>query len=890
MMKTNDNPPAIYLADYRVPDYLIKKTDLDFSLYEHYSDVRSRLQIQRNADQNLAPSEALPDLVLNGVDLELLSIHIDGAPLSNERYRVEGEHLHVQVSAESFLLEIETRIKPQLNTALEGLYVSKGMFCTQCEAHGFRRITYYLDRPDVMSMFDVRIEADKSAYPVLLSNGNPVEQGELDGGRHWASWQDPHPKPCYLFALVAGDLECVKDEFVRASGKPVSLELFVEKQDVDKCEYALESLKNAMRWDEEVFGREYDLDIYMIVAVNHFNMGAMENKGLNIFNTSCVLAHPKTTSDLGFERVEGVVAHEYFHNWSGNRVTCRDWFQLSLKEGFTVFRDEEFSSDMGSRTVKRIDDVNILRNFQFKEDAGPMAHSVRPSSYIEMNNFYTVTVYNKGAEVVRMLHTLLGAESFRKACDLYFDRFDGQAVTCDDFVACMEETAGRDFSQFKRWYSQAGTPTLEVTNEYNSAKGSLTLKIKQSCPATPGQEQKHPFVIPVSVAFFDPQGQKLSFTFNGNEGLKGSLLEIDQEEQSFEFEGLDEIAIPSLLRNFSAPVKVNYAYSKSDLAILMAYDDDGFNAWDACQNIYLAELRALVAASEAEQALAVSQNLNDALSALLKRARNEALDPALLARMLSLPSKSYLAEQYDKINVDAVVAAHNFLEAHIANQFSDDFLYLYRANKVSEPYQAVAQQVAKRSIKNTCLRYLVLSEHSQAEALATEQYSDSDNMTDQGSAFKALVAYDLAVESKREHSLNDFYQQWKHEALVLDQWFTVQATAQRKTLLEELNALTEHADFDLGNPNRVRSLLGAFAQNYEFFHDADGAGYRFYAQQIAMLNGINPQVAARMVGALIHWKRYEGKRGELMRAELESLKALPNLSKDVFEIVDKALA
>jgi len=950
MMKNNENPQAIFLKDYQAPDYWIDKTELKFYLYKEFTVVKSRLRIRLNTDKNSLPQkvpcEGLPDLVLNGVALKLNAIQVNGSDLSIEHYQQEREHLSIQVNQIDFELSIETEIKPQENTTLEGLYVSKDMYCTQCEAHGFRRITYYLDRPDVMSVFDVYIEADQVKYPILLSNGNALQKGQLANGRHWAKWNDPHLKPCYLFALVAGDLACVKSDFIRASGKPVSLELFVESHDLDKCDYAIESLKNAMRWDEKVFGREYDLDVYMIVAVNHFNMGAMENKGLNIFNTSCVLAHPSTTSDTGFERVEGVVAHEYFHNWSGNRVTCRDWFQLSLKEGFTVFRDEEFSSDMGSRTVKRIDDVNILRNFQFKEDAGPMAHSIRPESYIEMNNFYTVTVYNKGAEVVRMLHTLLGEKKFRQACDLYFDKFDGQAVTCDDFVACMEAIAAQDFTQFKLWYSQAGTPNVDVSSDYDSKLKRFTLSMKQSCAPTLGQIDKLPFVIPISVALFSAHGEKLNFSFDHKNQSSEVLLQLNAFEQSFIFNDVQEDPIPSLLRNFTAPVKLNYCYSMSDLALLMANDDDGFNAWDAGQSLFLSVLKTLVESVKNDQELVLDQQLLSALQSLLKQAVNDELlddkdtvnkssfDKALLTRMLTLPSQAYLAEHYEVIDVDAIVVAHEFLERQIATQLHDFFEILYHKNKQTEDYEPSALQTAQRSLKNICLRYLSLSEHDAhrfiALSLADKQYYAANNMTDQSAAFRVILlsgalkripdcvptsvsgivldnvshsvnngtVNDLStimnenINSNEEHRqiiIDDFYQRWQREALVIDQWFSMQTLGSHDSLLAEVQSLLLHDKFDFENPNRVRALLGAFSQNYALFHRVDGLGYAFYAEQIKALNAINPQIAARLVGALIHWKRYSGKRRELMKEQLEMLKGLTELSKDVFEIVTRAL-
>lgn len=890
MMKENHNPKAIYLKDYSPPAYFIEHTKLAFYLGEQGTKVCSELSLVLNED---LASSGLPELVLDGVDLELLSVALNGESLTETQYQLGEESLRVQVEEKQineggFTLQIQTLIHPENNTALEGLYVSKGMYCTQCEAHGFRRITYYLDRPDVMSVFDVYVEADQQAYPVLLSNGNCVEQGVHDNGRHWVRWQDPFKKPCYLFALVAGDLQCVEDEFVRASGKPVSLQLFVEAHDVDKCDYALASLKKAMQWDEQVFGREYDLDIYMIVAVSHFNMGAMENKGLNIFNTSCVLANQLTTTDMGFERVEGVVAHEYFHNWSGNRVTCRDWFQLSLKEGFTVFRDEEFSSDMGNRTLKRIDDVNILRNFQFKEDSGPMAHPVRPASYIEMNNFYTVTVYNKGAEVVRMLHTILGAEQFRKACDLYFDSFDGQAITCDDFVTCMEKVSGHDFTQFKNWYSQAGTPTVKFESDYDEAGKRLRLHVEQSCPATPGQAEKAAFVIPVSVALFSSSGEKLTFS-DAQSDTDDALLIVDQEQQEFVFENVESKPLLSLLRNFSAPVKVDYLYSPEQLAFLMAKDDDGFNAWDAGQCLFLETLEKLVTDHEQGVEFSFASHLEQALKTLLS---SQDKDPAVLARMLCLPSKSYLAEQYTGINADAVIAAHNYLEYEIAARFRDYFFELYQQNNITQDYLPEAGQIAKRSLKNICLRYLCLSgEDSAVLSLAEKQFKSADNMTDQSAALRALVNFQgAASKASKNQALEQFFEQWQHEALVVDQWFSIQATAKSESLLDDVKNLMAHPLFDIKNPNRVRALFSAFAQNYEYFHAADGSGYRFLAEQVKTLDTLNPQIAARLASVLVHWKRYQGQRSEFMKSELEALKALKNVSRDVYEIVDKALA
>lgn len=877
-------PQERFLKDYLPPEYLIDNTQLSFFLEGEHTRVCSKLSVRLNS--LIQKSDGFPVLVLDGVDLELLSIQIDGQTLDANDYRQNDDSLSIQISKDAFELEIETKIFPQKNTALEGLYVSKGMYCTQCEAHGFRRITYYLDRPDVMSSFEVYIEADKAAYPILLSNGNLLSEGESENGRHWAKWQDPFKKPSYLFALVAGDLSCVDDTFTRQSGKPVALKLYVEPHDVDKCEFALDSLKRAMRWDEEVFGCEYDLDIYMIVAVSHFNMGAMENKGLNIFNTSCVLAKTETTTDAGFQRVEGVVAHEYFHNWSGNRVTCRDWFQLSLKEGFTVFRDEEFSSDMGSRTVKRIDDVNLLRTHQFKEDAGPMSHPIRPASYIEMNNFYTATVYNKGAEVVRMIKTILGPDKFRKGSDRYFEKHDGQAVTCDDFVAAMESTSDYDFSQFKRWYAQSGTPLVEVQSNYDAGTKTLKFGFKQSCADSAKQKNKEAFVIPVTLALFSSSGEKLSFRVSGEReqaSHKEWVFLLSESEEELVLENVSEPALPSLLRAFSAPVRLKYAYSRADLANLLRFDDDGFNAWEAGQKLAIDVITELMDQFQSSQALVVDSLIIDAFGVLLD---NDGIDKALLSRLITLPSKAYMAEQNSKINVDAIVVAHDFLEKQIAQHFKEAFLRIYKENESDEEYQPDTEQIAQRALKNKCLHYLSMLDDTESFEVSVAQFRSASNMTDQSAALKSIID---SSDPEKNELIEQFYQQWQDEALVIDQWFTLQCLARGAGTIDKVNELLAHGSFDLTNPNRVRSVLGAMVQNFAHFHQADGAAYALLGDQVASLNTTNPQVAARMVSALIHWKRYDEKRSTLMKAVLEKLLKLPELSKDVFEIVSKAL-
>jgi aminopeptidase N len=755
------------------------------------------------------------------------------------------------------------------------------MFCTQCEAEGFRKITYYLDRPDVMSVFQTTIVADKQSYPILLSNGNPVDQGDLDDGRHWATWQDPFRKPAYLFALVAGDLEEVADSYTTGSGREIALKLFVEKVNLDKCEHALISLKRSMGWDEEVYGREYDLDVFMIVAVDHFNMGAMENKGLNIFNSSCVLAKPETTTDASFQRIEGIVAHEYFHNWSGNRVTCRDWFQLSLKEGFTVFRDAQFSSDMGSSTVKRIEDVNLLRTAQFAEDAGPMAHPVRPDSFIEISNFYTLTVYEKGAEVVRMIHTLLGSELFRKGSDLYFERHDGQAVTTDDFVAAMEVVSGQDLTQFKRWYSQAGTPLLDVEDAYDAASGRYTLKVCQSSPATTNKVDTAPFHIPLAIGLLDEQGRDIPLA----EGKTTQVLQLKEREQVFHFEHVSCRPVPSLLRGFSAPVKLHYPYSRDELVFLMSHDSDGFNRWDAGQQLAVAIIQELIKAYQAGDELQLDRRLTKAFEANLM-AKN--LDPAMLAKMLTLPSEAYLSELAEVIDVEAIHEVRQFVRRTLGQELNGLFMDLYRANCSTSAYSLSSEEIGRRSLKNQCLSFLIANGSPIALTLIQAQFEGADNMTDCLAALSLLCH--SGFEKEREAALQDFYQQWQHDSLVVNQWLSVQATAPFEETLERVQALMGHEVFDIKNPNRVRALIGAFCgQNAIQFHRADGQGYQFLADRVIELDRLNPQIASRLLTPLTRWKKYASDRQQKMTAALQRIKNSGELSKDLFEVVSKSI-
>ncbi|HAD07906.1 MAG TPA: aminopeptidase N [Porticoccaceae bacterium] len=876
-----------YLKDYRPPEFLIDSIDLYINLGDEETLVTATLSMRRaetGAKNN--------PLVLDGQALELREIGLNDTALKTDDYRVDAESLTVFSVPDAFQLKTKVAIKPQENTSLEGLYKSSCMYCTQCEAEGFRKITYYLDRPDVMADFTTTIEADKKACPVLLSNGNPVDKGELKGGRHWATWRDPFKKPAYLFAMVAGQLACIEDSFTTMSGREVALRIYVEEKDLDKCDHAMSSLKNSMVWDEQVYGREYDLDIFMIVAVDDFNMGAMENKGLNIFNTSCVLAKPETTTDAGFQRVEAVVAHEYFHNWSGNRVTCRDWFQLSLKEGFTVFRDAEFSADMGSPTVKRVEDVNLLRTLQFAEDGGPTAHPVQPASFMEISNFYTLTIYEKGAEVVRMIHTLLGPEAFRKGSDLYFERHDGQAVTIEDFTAAMAEVSGRDFNQFHRWYTQAGTPRLWVRGTYDQGTQTYRLDVKQSCPPTPEGKDKQPFLVPLRLGLVGSQGDLPLYAADIAEGETEVVLEVSQAEQSFVFEQVAEAPVPSLLRGFSAPVKLDYPYSREELVHLMARDSDGFNRWEACNQLALAVLQDLVSASVHNTELELDSRLVEAYRGLLT---DTSLDRAMVALMLSLPTEAYLSEEADTIEVEAIHQARQFARRTLGGVLEREFMQVYQtlqAESKNQSYAASGEQIARRSLKNIALAYLMQSDGEPAIDLAHAQYQHADNMTDASAALAVLVNSEAARgRGITERVLADFYQRWRHEALVVNLWLQIQAQCTLPGGLERVYGLLEHEAFDITNPNKVRSVIGAFcAGNAINFHRPDGEAYHFLTDQILSLDRLNPQIASRLVTPLTRWRKYPARCAEQMQNQLERLMGEPGLSKDVYEIVNKSLA
>ena len=873
----NPSPQTIYLKEYRVPEYLIHNIDLNIVLDEEKTRVVSKLTLQRNP----ACDSEETALILSGEQLELVSIALDGQALTDKDYLLSSESLTIQQAPQttSFILAIENTINPKANTALEGLYLSKSMLCTQCEAEGFRKITYYLDRPDVMAKFTTTLIGDKDKYPVLLSNGNKVASGELQNNRHWVTWEDPFAKPCYLFALVAGQLEVIEDTFTTLSGREIDLQIFVEAHDKDKCAHAMKSLKDAMTWDEKIYGREYDLDLYMIVAVGHFNMGAMENKGLNIFNTKFVLASPDTATDIDYEQISGVIAHEYFHNWTGNRITCRDWFQLSLKEGFTVFRDQEFTADHTSRGVKRIEDVNLLRTRQFAEDAGPLSHPIRPEAYIEINNFYTLTVYEKGAEVVRMLHTLLGSEGFRAGSDLYFQRHDGQAVTCDDFVNAMADANKTDLNQFKRWYSQAGTPVIHVTQHYDESAKTLTLELEQH------SNSPEPLQIPIKIGLLNTDGSPAEILLDNSEtGSDEVILQLTADKQRFVFNELTEQPVVSLLRGFSAPVKLNLEQSLEELAFLLSYDKDSFNRWEAGQKLASNIIFALIDDIQQGRSLSLNSILIEAIDNVLEEDWD---DLSYFSLLLSLPSESYLAEQMTVVNVEAIHQAREFVRLKLVENLQLHFNSLYRMHHRDESDSFNAKAIGRRRIKNTCLSYLIKLETKDSREIAQTQFESASNMTDQIAALGAIVN---SEHPAKNDCLEAFYQQWQDEALVIDKWFALQASSSMPDTFANVQALMQHSAFDLKNPNRVRSLIGAFSQgNPVRYHAATGEGYQFLADQVIALNRLNPQVASRMVTALTNWKRFDKQRQDMMKTQLERIIQTESISKDVYELASKSL-
>jgi len=882
-------------ADYRAPPFVVDDVALEFDLDPDATRVTATFAFRRN------PAAAAVDgrapLVLDGEQQQRIGITLDGRPVAPERLTITPSTLTLLDPPDTGTLSIQSVIAPSRNVALEGLYVSSGVFCTQCEPEGFRRITCFPDRPDVLARYDVTLRANRLRYPQLLSNGNLVDAGPLDDGRHFARWRDPFPKPTYLFALVAGDLASLDDEFVTASGRRVALRIFATRANIGRCRHAMDSLKRAMRWDEERFGREYDLDTFMIFCADDFNLGAMENKGLNIFNSRLLLADAAMATDNDFSAIEAVIAHEYFHNWTGNRVTCRDWFQLSLKEGLTVYRDQEYSADEYSRPLARIQDVRTLREQQMPEDAGPMAHSVRPDSYVEVNNFYTATVYEKGAEVVRMYATLFGRQGFRKGMDLYFQRHDGQAVTCDDFRAAMASANGADLAQFERWYSQAGTPVVECRGEHDAAAQTYTLHLRQTCPPTPGQADKEPFVIPFAVGLVGSDGFDLPLAV-ANEGesralrieretngAQTAILPFTQAEQRFVFKGVAEPPVPSLLRGFSAPVKVSYAYSDADLARLMAYDLDPFNRWEASQQLSCRILLAGVETIRAGKEMSLPASFAEAMGRVLTEG---ARDPAFAAECLELPSENYLAECMEVSDPDAIHAARMKVIRDIATRYRTRFEGAFRHFTVPGPYSPDAVAAGRRALRNAALGYVSSIDDATSRALAFLEFRRAANMTD---AMAALMCLSNSAGAERERALAMFYDKWKDEALVVDKWFLIQARSWLPGTLDRVKALAAHPAFELKNPNRARSLLHTFAvDNPLHFHAADGSGYRWIAEQVVALDRLNPQVASRLARAFDRWKKYDAGRQAHARAALEMIRGAEGLSSNIAEVVGRALA
>ena len=878
-MSENTTAEAVYRKDYTPYPWLLGNVRLKFEIEDEQTRVFASLSFSPNPAAKNADS-----IELDGQDMELLAVAVDGKTLERGQYELGPEKLLVRGIDGACTLDLEILIRPQDNTALEGLYPSGNFLLTQCEAEGFRKISYFPDRPDVMTTFDVTIIADRARYPVLLSNGNAVDSGELEDGRHWVRWVDPFAKPSYLFALVAGDLACVEDRFSTRSGREVVLRFYVEKENADQCGHAMESLIKAMKWDEERFGLEYDLDIYHVVATNDFNMGAMENKSLNIFNSKYVLASPETATDSDYQGIESVIGHEYFHNWTGNRVTCRDWFQLTLKEGLTVFRDQEFTSDMQSRAVKRIQDARFLRSRQFPEDAGPMAHPIRPDKFFEINNFYTMTVYQKGAEIIRMYHTLLGEEGFQAGMKLYFERHDGRAVTCDDFLAAMADASGQDLELFSRWYGQSGTPVVEAKGDYDPSLQTYTLHLSQHTPATSEQADKQALLIPVKVGLISRTGRELPLRLKGAaEAAKTSaLLIMDADSKSFVFEGVPEQPIPSLLRDFSAPVRLDFAYKKQDLATLMAHDSNAFVRWEAAQLLAQEAILQNVARHAAGESLLLDSGLEQAFGKLLS---DHAADPALVAEAITLPGEDYLAELVDVVDVEGIHQARNYVKSQIAARLETQLEGLYRLLEDKGAYSKAPAAMARRSLRNACLSYLL--ETAGGAGLAATQLAGSDNMTDTLAALGGLVWKKAPTAPQ---ALEAFEDRWRHDALVMDKWFSIQASVPGAATVERVRDLMEHPAFSIRNPNKVRSLIGVFTTlNPTGFHAADGSGYRFLSDRVIELDRINPQVAARMAGAFNQWTRYGMDQRRFVKMELERIAAVEGLSGNVSEIVNNAL-
>ena len=879
----NENPVAVRLKDYTPPAWLIGSVHLDVDIRNDETFVEATLACMRNPE---VAGEA--PLVLDGEELETLSVQVDGRLLPTASWTASAEHLTIDATPDAFVLNTRVRIQPDLNTRLSGMYRSRDGYFTQCEPQGFRRITWFIDRPDVMARYTVTIHADKASFPVLLANGNPLAAGEEVDGRHYASWEDPFKKPSYLFALVAGKLDVRRDRFRTQSGRDVELAVYVEPGKLDQCAHAMLALKKAMRWDEERFGLECDLDHYMIVAVGDFNMGAMENKGLNIFNTKYVLARADLATDVDFENIDRVVAHEYFHNWTGNRVTCRDWFQLSLKEGLTVFRDQEFGADTHSRESARIREVRALRAAQFPEDAGPMAHPVRPSTYVEINNFYTATVYEKGAEVVRMIQTLIGKDAFRRGMDLYFARHDGQAVTCDDFVAAMGDAAGFDFTPFMSWYSQAGTPTVSAHGAYDPGARRYTLTLTQSAPALSvprtGRATGTPYLIPVAVGLVGAHGDLAL----GDDGTTTRVLQLADVQQTFVFENIGEEPVPSLLRNFSAPVILDFTCTHDQLAHLLAHDSDPFNRWEAGQRLFgelILQAADRLARGEPIEAIEWPTSVIDAARRVLLSTDS----PAFIAEALTLPGEATLAEQMLVVDPEALHGARSGLARHLARGLEAQLLSTYSALTTNTAYRSDTAQVARRRLRNVCLTYLNELDSDTHLMLARRQFDAADNMTDEFAALAVLVNSPVAGASAGGAALAAFYFEWSDEALAVDKWLAVQAGSRLPGTLGRVERLTRHPAFDLRNPNKVYALMRTFGANHRHFHAQSGEGYRFLAGQIAALDPLNPQVAARLARCFDRWKRFDPLRQSHARAALEALREQPRLSLDVREVIDKAL-
>ncbi|MGX1924955.1 aminopeptidase N [Vibrio sp. NH-7] len=862
-------PQAKYRKDYLSPSHTITDLDLTFDLHDKETIVTAVSKVKQLRDE--------ASLRLDGESLKLVSVSVNGTAWEDYQ-EVEGALVLNALPAE-FELTIVTEIDPEANTALEGLYKSGGAFCTQCEAEGFRRITYYLDRPDVLAKYTTKVIAEKAQYPYLLSNGNRIAEGNLEGGRHWVQWQDPHPKPAYLFALVAGDFDVLHGQYVTQSGRNVELEIFVDKGNLDRAPHAMTSLINSMKWDEERFGLEYDLDIYMIVAVDFFNMGAMENKGLNIFNSKYVLANEKTATDTDYLGIEAVIGHEYFHNWTGNRVTCRDWFQLSLKEGLTVFRDQEFSSDLGSRAVNRINNVRIIRGPQFAEDASPMSHPIRPEKVIEMNNFYTLTVYEKGSEVIRMMHTLLGEEGFQAGMKLYFERHDGTAATCEDFVAAMEDASGVDLKQFRLWYSQSGTPTVSVESTYDAEQKTYALTISQSTEPTHEQKEKQALHIPFDVELYAANGDVIELRRNGEK--VHNVLDVTEDKQTFVFENVNEEPIPSLLREFSAPVILEYDYSDEELIFLMVHARNEFARWDAGQMLLAKYIRSNVTAVQNGEEVVLPESLIDAFRGVLL---SDSLEPAFIAEMMSVPSHNEVSGWYKTVDVDAVASVLKAIKVKLATELEDELTALYHSLNQAE-YTVDHPAIGKRSLRNTALAYLAYTE--QGNQLAEKQYFEANNMTDTVAAMSAANSAQLPC---RETLMADYSDKWKHDGLVMDKWFALQGCNPAENVLEVIKETMNHEAFSLKNPNRTRSLIGSFLNmNPVRFHAKTGEGYKFAGEILKEMNSSNPQVASRLIDPLLKFRKYDEERQALIKAELEALKSMDNLAKDLFEKVTKAL-